>query len=450
MKVSSFVYINTLLFLLYPARLQSQTVATSGNFSLNEAKDYALEHSPVLLNSARDVEIAKKRIWETTAAGLPQADLSSTYSYSPELAGLTDLFSDTTGGGGESPFPFEFNPDDLKTSFFLDVRVTQLIFSGEYIVGLQASKAYSSLSRLTNSKSKADLMESISNVYSEILVNRSTKVTLDSTLSVVDRTYRETEELFKSGFAQSTDVDQLKIQFLNIKSSLTFMQRRIEFTERLLKFQMGIPIEQPIELSDNIESIIQSMELEAAMIDSLNITDNIDYQLASTAEKLSMLNMRVKMAQFLPTLAGFYNRHEDFDNNLFNDQSKDMFGLSLSFPLVSSGQRLSQVGQAKLEYMKARTDREMLSESLLIQYETALATYISSRDIFQMQKENRNLSYKVYLNSITKFREGVGSSLDMNQAQNQYFTAENSYYSALMSLVTAKNNLENLMAQSTD
>jgi outer membrane protein TolC len=228
------------------------------------------------------------------------------------------------------------------------------------------------------------------------------------------------------------------------------MERRIEFTERLLKFHIGLPVDQPIDLTDNIEGLMNTMQLETASIDSLNLHENITYKMAITSEVLSQLNMRVKKAQFLPTLAGFYNRHEDFDDNFFNDQSPNMFGLSLNFPLFSSGQRLSQVSQARLEFMKARTQREMLSESLRIQYETMLSGYISARDIFNMQKENRDLSYKVYLNSITKFREGVGSSLDMNQAQNQYFTAENNYYSALMALVAAKTNLENLLTKNTD
>lgn len=256
--------------------------------------------------------------------------------------------------------------------------------------------------------------------------------------------------MFQSGFAQSTDVDQLRIQALNIKSSLTSMERRIEFTERLLKFHIGLPVDYPIELTDNIDAIITGMELETAMIDSLNITENITYQMASANEKLLFLNLKVKIAQFLPTLAGYYNHNWDLDNNIFNDLSPDMFGLSLSVPLFSSGMRLSQVGQARLEFLKARTEREMLTEQLLIQYETALSGYVSARDIFHMQMQNRDLSYKVYINSITKFREGVGSSLDMNQAQNQYFTAESNYYTALMALVTAKTNLENLLTHSTD
>ena len=447
MKVSFSFF--TLLFLFFAVQAQDPASGGQMKFSMEEARQYALENSPVLLNSARDVEISRKKIWETTASGLPQADLSMNYNYSPKLAGLTQIFTggDTTGGGGGgNPFGFDINPDDLKKSFFMDIRVTQLIFSGQYIVGLQASKAYANLANLANSKSKADLLETISNVYFEVLVSRSSKKILDSTLAVVDRTHHETEQLYKNGFAQSTDVDQLRIQWLNIKSRQAFNDRRIDFTERLLKFHMGLPIEQPVELTDDIDMLVELMELQTAIIDSLTVEENLDFQTASASEKLSKLNMKVKIAQFLPTIAGYYNRHEDYDDNFFNDQSPDMVGLSLNFPLFSSGQRITQVGQAHLEYLKAKTNREMLTESLLIQYETVLATYISARDVYMMQKENRDLSHRVYMRSIIAFREGAGSSLDMNQAQNQYFEAEGNYNSALMTLVTAKANLENMLA----
>jgi outer membrane protein TolC len=220
--------------------------------------------------------------------------------------------------------------------------------------------------------------------------------------------------------------------------------------ERLLKFQMGIPIDQSIELTDQIEPLVTIMNFEAAVLDSFRIENNVDYQMLDTQEKLMKLNMQVKMAQFLPSLAGYYNRHEDFDDNFFNDQSPNMFGLSLSFPLWSSGQRVSQVGQGRIEYLKAQTDKKMVEENLLIQYETALSAFLSARDIYAMQKENRELALKIYKKSITKYRAGIGSSLDLNQTQTQYFDAEGSYFSALLTLVSAKSKLESLLTNTVN
>jgi len=452
MKIISVFFTWLVFCLALPVTAQTQPGTDPIRFSLNEAKQYALNNSPVLLNSARDVEIARKKLWENTATGLPQADLSSSYAYSPKLSGLTSVFTggDTTGGGGGSPFGFSINPEDLKTSFSMNIRVTQLIFSGQYIVGLKAAKVYASLSELANSKSVIGIIENITTTYFTLLIARESKDILDSTLKTVQKTLFETEQLYANGFAESTDVDQLKILVSNIKSSLSVTERQIELMDRLLKFQMGIPIDQAIVLTDQIDPLVTVMNFEAAVLDSFKLENNIDFQMLTTQEKLMKLNMQVNMAQYLPTVAGFYNRYEDFDNNFFNDQSPNMFGLSLSFPLWTSGQRNSQVSQSRLDYMKAQTNTRMASESLLIQYETSLSEFLSARDIYVMQKENRNLALHIYEKSLKKFTEGIGSSLDLNQTQSQYFEAEGSYFNALMSLVSAKSKLESLLAKSAN
>jgi outer membrane protein TolC len=429
---------------------QTQTAGPM-KFSLEQARQYALENSPVLKNSARDVDIAKKKIWETTAIGLPQAELSGTYSYSPELAGLSDFFApDTTQAGGEGGTPPIFgniDPNNLKTNFFMNMQVSQLIFNGQYLVGLKASKVYSDLSKLADSKSKIGVSESITNTYFTALIAREARNILDSTLKVVEKTLFQTTELYKNGFVESTDVDQIKILHTNIKTSLSVSIRQEKLMERLLKFQMGIPVDQSIELSDEIEPLVNGMILQAESLDSFDLNNNVDYQLLTTQEKLAKLNMQQQKSQFLPVIAGFYQRYESLDDNFFNDQSPNTFGLSLSLPLFSSGQRLSQVGQRQLEYMKAQTNTQMTGESLLIQYETNFSEFLSAKDIYTMQKENKDLSLRIYRKSLIKFTEGVGSSMDVNQAQTQYFDAESSYFQAVMSFVSAKSKLESLLAQ---
>ena len=126
-----------------------------------------------------------------------------------------------------------------------------------------------------------------------------------------------------------------------------------------------------------------------------------------------------------------------------------MYSLTLIFPIWSSGKRLSRIDQSRLEYLKAQTNKEMAAESLRIEYESALSGFFSARDIYNLQKENRDLARRIYLKSLTRYREGLGSSLDLNQTQRQYFEAEAAYFSALISLVTAKSQLDNLLANNS-
>ena len=126
----------------------------------------------------------------------------------------------------------------------MDVQVNQLIFSGQYLIGLKAAKVYANLSELANSKSEIGIVESLTNTYFTALIARELRDILDSTLTSTLKTQYETEQMYKNGFVEETDVDQLKILASNIKSSLSVANRQIDLMDRLLKFQMGIPIEQ--------------------------------------------------------------------------------------------------------------------------------------------------------------------------------------------------------------
>jgi outer membrane protein TolC len=437
MKIRS--VISTALFMvIVSAIVQAQPDVGPMKFSLDEAKQYALDHSPVLINSSRDIDIAKMKVWETTAIGLPQVTLDGTYSYNPQLTGFSEAIKNLPGYEN-------VDPNDFKTNFFATITVSQLIFSGQYIVGLKASKVYKNLSELANSKSVVGIVESITTTYYTALIAKESKSILDSSLITLEKTLYQTDQLFQNGLAEQTDVDQVKILVSNIKTTASVSERQIELMERLLKFQMGIPIDQTIILTDEIDPLVMKSDLFTATIDSFNIENNIDFQLAETQEKLMKLNYQAQNALYLPSLAGFYQRYKDLDKNDFNDQSPDMFGLSLSFPLFSSGQRLSQSKQKHVDYLKAKTEKEMAAENLTIQYETSLSEFLSARDMYAMQKESRDLGLRIYKKSLIKFTSGAGASLDLIQTQSQYFEAEGKYYNALMSLVSAKSKLESLL-----
>ncbi len=443
MKVVKLLSAMIICLLALPFYVHAQNPGTPMKFSLSEAKQYALNNSPVLLNTVRDIEIAKQKVWETTATGLPQASLDGTYSHNPELAGFTSSLQDFPG--------FEdLDPEDLKTNLFANITVSQLIFSGQYLIGLKAARVYKSLSELANTKSEVTIAENITTTYFTALIARQSKSIIDSSLVTLQKTLYQTEQMFNNGFVEATDVDQLKILVSDLKSNLSVANRQIELLDRLLKFQMGVAIDQPIELTDQIDPLITGLNLQAGIQDSFKVAQNIDYQLMLTNEKLAKLNMQQQKTLFLPTLSGFYQRYEDLDDNFFNDQSKNTFGLSLSFPLFSSGQRISQVQQRKLEYMKAQTETKMGTDNLLIQYETSLSEFLSARDVYNMRKESKELASRIYEKSITKFTEGVGSSMDLNDSQTQYFQAEGNYFSALMSLVSAKSKLESLFATTSN
>ena len=88
-----------LLILIIPLFLSAQAVIKG--LSLKEAQEYALKNNMTIKNAVIDLEIAKKKIWETTAMGLPQLNAVANYSHIfkvPEVSFPGTVLSNSRNG----------------------------------------------------------------------------------------------------------------------------------------------------------------------------------------------------------------------------------------------------------------------------------------------------------------------------------------------------------------
>ena len=122
-----------------------------------------------------------------------------------------------------------------------------------------------------------------------------------------------------------------------------------------------------------------------------------------------------------------------------------MIGLQLSVPLFSSGLRYTQIKKAQIGYNKAVNTKEMIAEQLLIQEKQLRYNLVNANQQYLSQKDNVEVSKRVYTSTENKFRQGMASSLDLTQANSLYLQAENNYITALMSLMQTKLALDKLL-----
>lgn len=410
-------------------------------FSLTEAKAYALKNSPTVKNSTLDLESAKKKIWETTAIGLPQVRANYSYSYqltvNPLIEQFSRQFSSMSGGTSDT--------NAFRTTSLLDITVSQLIFSGSYIVGLQTSKVYKGLSELSLTKSKDNLIESVTNSYILVLVAKENKILLDSTLNNTLEILNSMKKMYLQGLLDETDLDQLQLTTNSLKNATELMERQAEITERLLKFQIGLDLETKIELTDSIQALINNSDKNTLLQQDFTIENNVDFNLMDTQAKLMKLNLKLNKAAFLPDVAAFYQHEKNFNDKAISFTPPDLIGFSISVPIFSSGQRLARVSQARISYEKALNSKQQVADGLKVSYAEAKSSYIAATDKYNMAKENLGLSEKIYNRSLIKYREGMISSTDLTQNQNQFIQSQTNYYSSIIELTSARAKLEKLM-----
>jgi outer membrane protein TolC len=249
----------------------------------------------------------------------------------------------------------------------------------------------------------------------------------------------------QQGFNEETDVDQIKINRTNIQTLITSLESQKEISIKLLKYQLGVDFSQPLVLTDSLPGIIDQGNIQYLYSTQFNLESSVDYQMISNLEKVSALMLKREQSKFLPTISAFYRHQEQAKKAFFNFAVKDVMGVTLSLPIITSGMRNSKVSQAKFDLEKSHLNKENAGQGLTMEFESALSSYQTAFSNFTTNKESMTLSKKVYDKTIIKYREGVSSSFELTQNQNQFLTAESNYYNSVLSLLNAKAKLDRIL-----
>lgn len=415
-------------------------------FSLEEARDYAVANNLNAENSRMDVEIADKRVWETAAGGLPQVDASMSYNYNIDLA--TTLIPDFLNNPQEK-IEVQFGTKHYATA---GITANQLIFSGSYFVGLQTSRIYKEFSKRNQEKTEQDIQETVIQNYYLVLLSQHTLEALRGNLENTRKIYSDTRELYKTGFTDEIDVDQLAVTVTTLENSVRSMERQVEATRNLLKYQMGLERNKTIVLTDELQEMVSMVDFESVLTREFNVSQNVDYQLLSRQEELAFMDLKLKRTEFMPNLSAFYSL--DFtaqrDEFSFFDQDKEwyqasMLGLSLNVPILSSGARIMGLSQKRIEYEKAKNNKQFAAEGLQVEFMQARYDLANALETYRSEKKNLEVAGKVVDKTREKYREGVASSLELTQVNDQYLQTLSSYTSAMVEVLNAKITMDILL-----
>jgi outer membrane protein len=432
-----------MLFFLAGGIILAQADSAELKLSLKEAQDYAIKHNKMVISSRMDVEASKIALWETISNGLPQVSLSGTFTDNLKLM-TTLLPGDFLGRPGEKvpvTFGSQFNSGAT-------VQASLLLFNAPFYIGIETTKLARKLSEQSLEKSEQDTKEAISSAYYLILVSEKSLKILDENISDLNETLNSTKVMYAAGMAEATDVDQMVSNVTMVENTRSSMQRTIELNYNLLRFQLGVPYNTGITLTETLESLTSEINVEALLLQQFDHTQNVDYQLIASQEKMSALNLKTQKASVLPTLAGFYNYGTNGMGDKIGEQrwfQNSMAGLQLSIPIFGSGQIYSKIRKAQVNLEKARTTKDMVKDQLFLQEKQLRYNLANANQQYKSQKDNVEVAKRVYASMENKYKQGMASSLDLTQANSLYLQAENNYISALMNLLQTKTALDKLL-----
>ena len=418
------------------------------SYSLKQAKDFAILNSTQVKNSLLDVEIAQQKIKETTATGLPQ--VSGSVAFQNFLDVPTSLIP---ASSFDPAAPVDLLiPVKFGTDFNLNgtLQVSQLIFSGNYLVALQASKTYKAISLQMVEKSEIEIKAAASEAYFTVVVLEANLESMDSSLSKIKQIHEDTQILIAEKVLEPNSSLQLELSILELESGIKQVSDQIIVAIKLLKFQMGLEIKTEISLSDDLTTL--SVGLEGEIASTINVAENIDYKMLQTQLRVNELLVKNKKADYLPTLAGFFSHQQVAMGNQFNFFGSDgswypttIWGLNLSIPIFSGGQGPSRLKQAKVEALKTQNRIKQLDEGLQLQTAQATTVYNNSLESQKTRERAVEIANEVLRTTEIKFKEKVVSGMELTQAQSQVIQSQTNLINAKYEVLKAKLAIDKLI-----
>ena len=326
-----------------------------------------------------------------------------------------------------------------------DLTASQLIFNGAYLIGLKASRVYYDLSKESLEKAELEINEAVANTYNMILVGQESRKILKNNLENVNKTFAEIGEMYKTGFVEKTDVDQLELTANTISNAILQVDNNLDVANRLLKIHLGLVENTNVKLTDKLAmEDIQVTNLTSLANEPFIIDKNVDFKLATTAELLAKYDYKREITSSLPVIAAYYNHQEKWKKPAFDFAPKNIFGINVSLPIFSSGQRSSTVSQKKMAFEKATNNKLYAGNTLTMQSVQFQNDLKSKLDKFRIQKKSLELSDVIYQRTLEKYKQGISSSQELMTIQNQYLNNLTNYYQGIYDVVGAKTKLEKL------
>jgi len=422
--------------------------AETNSFTLQEAIDFALENNYSAINADRDLIDARKQKWEVIASGLPQ--VNGSVGYQNQLKQPVSVIPAEIFGG--EPGTFEEVVFGQAQQMNATATLRQQIFDGSYIVGVQATKSFLSYSDNNKEKTQLEIRKAVTEAYGNVLLAEESIAILERNKANLEKNLFETQKLYETGLGDEESVEQLQITTSNIDNQLKNAIRLSDITRKLLNLVMGIDIDAPTELEQNLDELVLLQTDYDLLVSELNIENNVDYKLALNLNEQRFFEWKLAKSKALPSLNTFINYGtsafaENF--NFFNSDQQwfdsSIWGVDLTIPIFSSGLRGAGTKRAKLALDKAKTQLLEAEQQIHLQTKRAKSDYTLAIEQYQTARDNLNLAERIENKNQIKYSEGLASSFEFRQAQMQLYDAQQGYLQSMVEVINKKTELETIL-----
>lgn len=411
--------------------------------SLKDAVNYALQNKADAKRADLAIKKAEFQIDEARAGALPQVSGNGGIQYNPIIQEMA-----LTSGGQTTVIKM-----GQPWNSTLGVTVNQNVFDQRVFTGLKAAKTTREFYQVNAQLTDEQIIEKVANAYYQVFVQEEKLKTIEISLDNTTKVKNVIKSLVDNGLAKQIDLDRIIVQLNNISSNRQQLVNAVNINKNSLKFYMGYPIEQDIDLA---EESIQPNEL--LLEQTINVENRTEYKVLSKQKELLSFAKDAEKASLYPTVGisgnyGVQGFGENFPGSkgfIWSDLAS--IGLNVKIPIFTGGSTKAKINQAEVDLLDIEEQINDTKLGLDLEYQNAKAQIENSLKTVEIQKENVSLAEKVLTNTQNNYQQGLANLTEILDSENALTDARNNYSNALLeykiaevALIKAKGDLKTLI-----
>ncbi|MEO0626538.1 MAG: TolC family protein [Bacteroidota bacterium] len=427
-----------LLFGTLHIALQAQETNT-GTMSLEGAINYALDNSNVIANARLGLQDAELLIKERLSTGLPNINAGLNFQHYLQVP-VQAIPPEFLPPGTEGPTEVSFL---LKNNFTADIGLQTMVFDGSFFVGLRAAREARNYAQLQLDTEARQVKNQVVDAYLPVLLISENLNVLDRNIENLRTLFNETSALYESGFVELLDVDRLRLSLDNLQTERENLEQQRENVLRALKLSMNYPMDQPLVVEDELDLISVAVEDED-LRGSIPFAQRPELLLLDRAIALQDLNTELQRSAYLPSVYANAGYQYQYQGNTLSDgfwAPTGVIGLNVNIPIYDFGGRRARVQRAQIERDNVFNQRKDLQNLITLEVTNARNSYLTAQRTLEARVRSLELAQRIYDTTQIKYREGVGSSLEVVQAEQALYEAQANELNATYELLVAKETL---------
>ncbi len=410
--------------------------------TLAAAKEFALKNAFQVKSKTLDAQTAKLQTEELLAIGLPQ--INGSIQYQNFIDRPTSILPGDFFGRPGQNVAVQFGVPQTLTA---GISASQLLFDGSWLVGIQASKAYAALQNKNIIKSEIEVKRATEEAYHLAVIAQESISLLTASRDLLKGTLDHTVALKQEGFVETQDVEQLSLSLNELEARIRTAETQAKIAKTLLKFTIGMNVEEDITLADNSKTILEAFNAQLVQT-TFNADNLIDNQIIKDGLALQKLSVKNQQAKLLPNMAAFYSMQKQGQRQQFDflDGSKpwyptQIWGLSMNVPLISGGAKMKGIKKAGVEVKRMEETLAYSTNAAKLEYQVGMAEYMNATQNVDLAMQSYNLASSILNKTQIKFDQGTSSSFELSRQTSQLLQAQVTLIQARLSLMNAQTRL---------